>query len=142
MLIKDIMTKNVITVSPDASLKEVGTILKEKRISGIPVVDQKGCIVGIVTLTDMLKILDHIYQWKELERKEPTLKLSEVFTQEKLNAKARDVMTKDVVTLEENSSIDDVMRVMFDKKIHTIPITSDGKLVGVIGKRDLVYLSF
>ena len=52
MLVKDIMTRNVITVSPDTPLKEVGRILKEKRISGIPVVDGSGNIVGIVTVTD------------------------------------------------------------------------------------------
>jgi len=70
MLVKEIMTREVITVSPDDSLKNVGEILKEKRISGLPVVkDEK--IVGIITLTDMLKVLERIYKWKELEKREP-----------------------------------------------------------------------
>ena len=142
MFVKEIMTKNVITVSPDASLKDVGEILKEKRISGVPVVDKDGDIVGIITLTDMLRILDQIYKWREMERKVSGLKLSEMFEKEKSEAKARDIMTKNVVTLDENKTIEDVMGMMFDRKIHTIPITKEGKLLGVVGKRDLLSACF
>ena len=142
MLVTEIMTKDVITVSPDASLKDVGELLKEKRISGVPVIDAKGNIVGIVTLTDMLRVLDQIYKWQEMERRVPGLKLSEMFAKEKSEAKVRNVMTKTVYTLDENQTIEDVMRMMFDKKVHTIPITKDGKLLGIVGKRDLISACF
>ena len=142
MLVTEIMTKDVITVSPDASLKDVGEILKERRISGVPVIDEKGNIVGIVTLTDMLRVLDQIYKWREMERRIPDLKLSEMFEKEKSEAKVRNVMTKSVYTLDENQTMEDVMRMMFDKKVHTIPITKDGKLLGIVGKRDLISACF
>ena len=142
MLVKDIMTRDVVTIYPDATLKEVGVILKEKRISGIPVVDKDGKIVGIITLTDMLKILSQIYKWREIEKKAPELKLSECFEKEKLEAKVRNIMTKNVFTLEEDRTLEDIMRLMFDRSIHTIPVTKDGSLVGIIGKRDLVYACF
>jgi len=142
MLVTEIMTKDVITVSPDASLKDVGELLKEKRISGVPVIDAKGNIVGIVTLTDMLRVLDQIYKWQEMERRIPGLKLSEMFTKEKSEAKVRNVMTKSVYTLDENRTIEDVMRMMFDKRVHTIPIAREGKLLGIVGKRDLVAACF
>jgi len=142
MLVTEIMTKDVITVSPDASLKDVGEILKERRISGVPVIDAKGNIVGIVTLTDMLRVLDQIYKWREMERRIPDLKLSEMFEKEKSEAKVRNVMTKSVYTLDENQTMEDVMRMMFDKKVHTIPITKDGKLLGIVGKRDLISACF
>ena len=140
--IKDVMTKDVITVSPDASLKEVGTILKEKRISGVPVVDGDKNIVGIITVNDILKILEEIYQWQEVERSATGINLSELVGKERLNSKVRTIMSKNVYTLEESKTMSDVMRLMFSKKIHTIPIIRDNKLVGVIGKRDLVYACF
>ncbi len=142
MFIKDMMTRNVITVSPDTSLKEVGHILKEKRISGIPVVDSTERIVGIITITDILRLLEEIYQWQVLEGKVTGLHVSELVGKEKLNTKVGSVMKKNVSTLDENSTLSDLMRLMFTKKIHTIPVTKDDKLVGIIGKRDLVYACF
>jgi len=142
MLVKEMMTKDVITVSPDTSLKEVGKILKEKRISGLPVVDDVGNVVGIITVTDILIIIRQIYEWQELQRNTAKLNISEFVDMEWLNKKVNEVMKKNVYTLDENESINEVMRLMFTHQIHTIPITKDDKLVGVIGKRDLVFASF
>lgn len=142
MLLKDMMTRNVITVSPNSSLREVGQMLKEKKISGIPVIETDGSIVGIVTVTDILKILKEIYQWQEIERKTVGLSVSELLGKESLNKKVKDVMTKNVFTLDENKTVKDLMQLMFTKNAHTIPITRDGRLVGIIGKRDLVYSCF
>ncbi len=142
MFIKDMMTKNVVTVTPDTSLKEVGRLLKEKRINGVPVVDSTERIVGIITVTDILRLLEEIYQWQVLEDKITGLHVSELVGKERLNRKAASVMKKNVFTLNENSTLNDLMRLMFTKKIHTIPVTKDDKLVGIIGKRDLVYACF
>ncbi|MFA6142448.1 MAG: CBS domain-containing protein [Candidatus Omnitrophota bacterium] len=138
MMIRDLMTKDVITISPDSSLKDVGRILKEKRVSGIPVVDAAKSIVGMITINDLLRIVEEIYQWQDLEKKSTGLNLSDLVGRERLNTQVKSVMTKNVYTLDEDKTLIDVMRLMFTKKIHTIPITKDGKLVGVIGKRDLV----
>lgn len=142
MLAKDIMTKDVITVSPDSMLKDVGKILREKRISGIPVVEASGKIAGVVTVNDILRILEEIFQWQDIEKKATGLNLSDLVGKERLNVKVRDIMTKNVYALDENKDIGEAMRLMFTKKIHTIPITKDGLLVGVIGKRDIVYNCF
>jgi len=142
MLVKEIMTADVITVTPETSLKEVGKIFLEKRISGIPVVDSKGCLYGMVTITDMLKVLDEIYKWGEQERKWSGLKIADEFAKKKANAEVGDIMSKEVFTLSEESNLRDVMRMMFTKKVHTIPIVRDNKLVGVIGKHDLVSICF
>jgi predicted transcriptional regulator len=145
MLVREMMTKDVITVSPDASLKTIGKIFKEKRISGAPVVDSNGDIVGVVTLTDLFRILDQIYEWKELEKKVKGLeiKVSEMYEEEKSKAKVTDIMAKNVFTVNEEESIENLMKLVFTRKIHTIPIVnSEGKLVGVIGKRDLLSIYF
>ena len=140
MLLKDIMTKDVVTVTPSTSLKEVCKILKEKRISGVPVVDEGGKIAGIVTITDVLKIVQEVYQWQALEKNAYHMNISELLGKESLNTNAGNIMTKTVYTLDENKNINDVMRLMFTNKIHTIPITREDKIVGIIGKRDLVYV--
>ena len=142
MRIEDVITREVIVGRPDMSLNAIGRIFKEKRISGIPIVDQEGQLVGIVTLTDMLKILDEIYEWRKLKDKVPGLKLAEEFEQKKENATAKDIMTRQVETLPEDCSMDDVMTKMFDKRIHTIPIVKDDKIVGIIGKHDLISACF
>ncbi|MFH1768142.1 MAG: CBS domain-containing protein [Candidatus Omnitrophota bacterium] len=142
MLVKELMTKNVITVSPEASLKDVGKILKEKKISGVPVVNDAGRVVGVITITDLLRILGRIYQWREMEKGKEEMNLSEMYEQEKEKAKVKDVMTKDVVSLSEEDTLDDVMRMMFENKVHTIPVMKDNQLIGVIGKRDLLYACF
>lgn len=143
MFVKEIMTeRSVISVLPNTSLKEVGKILKEKRISGLPVVDKNFNILGIVTLTDMLKILNQIYRERVEKKETPESKPSEIYKQEKLNATVSDIMTKNVFTLEENNTIEDVMELMFTKGVHTIPIVKNGKVIGIIGKRDLVDTCF
>lgn len=142
MLVKDIMTTGVITVTPETSLKEVGMILKEKRISGLPVVDHEHRVVGIITLTDMLRILDQIHHWQAVEARVPQIHMSQMYEKEKTESKVKNIMTQPVFTLDENSPFEELIYLMFDKKIHTIPVTREGKLVGVVGKRDLIYSSF
>ena len=142
MIVKEMMTKNVITVSPEASLKEVGSLIKEKKISGLPVVTEGGTIVGIVTLTDLLNLLSRIYQWKQLEEGDEAVNLSDMFEKEKTTSKVADIMTKNVIALREDDSLDDVMKLMFDNKIHTIPVTKEGVLIGIVGKRDLIHACF
>ncbi|MGE5197748.1 MAG: CBS domain-containing protein [Deltaproteobacteria bacterium] len=143
MVVGDIMTRNVITISPDASLKELGLLFKEKRISGIPIVNDDGNLVGIVTISDMLRVLNTIYTWRVLKfRADGKLDLSSWHEEEKLKSKVQDIMTKEVVTLSEQATVDDLMRMVFTKNIHTIPIIKEGKLTGIIGMRDLVYACF
>lgn len=142
MLVEEIMTRNVITVTPETSLKEAGKIFLEKRISGIPVVDKKGILCGMVTLTDMLKVLDEIYKWGEQEKKWSGLKIAEEFAKKKANAQVGDIMSQEAFTLTGEDSLKDVMRMMFVKNVHTIPIVKNTKLIGVIGKRDLISICF
>lgn len=138
MLIKEIMAQNVITVSPDTSLREAGKILKEKRISGIPVIERDGSLVGVITITDILKIVKEIYQWQQIEKSSTGLKISDLIETQSLNKKVGDVMTKSVFTLEAGRDVNELMRLVFTKNIHTIPITENGSLVGVVGKHDLI----
>lgn len=142
MLVGEIMTKDVITVTAGTSLRAAGEIMKQKRISGMPVVDTQGNIIGIITLTDMMKILDNIYKWKEIEKHTPELHLSSMYEIQKANSLVRDFMTSNVVTLQESDSVEEAAKKMFHNGVHTLPVTREGKLIGIFGKRDLVYACF
>lgn len=140
MKIKDVMTKDVMTTTPDSTIQEVGQILRQKRISGLPVMDGE-TMVGIITTTDIMKyILDNIYQVKVAEESYPELKISDLVESAKLQVKIKKIMTRNVATLNEEDTIQEVMRLMFVKEIHTIPIVRDGKLTGIVGRRDLVQI--
>jgi len=142
MLVKEIMTKGVITVRPDAPMKSLGKLFKEKRISGVPVVDERDDLVGVVTITDMLKMLHEIYKWSKLEEGNEGLGMSSDLQRKKDSAKVGDCMTQVVHSVQEDMDIAEAMNLMFDKNIHTIPVLKDAKLTGVIGVRDIIALCY
>ena len=142
MLIKDIMTNTVITVPSDMPVKEFGRLLKEKRISGAPVTNKQGKMIGIVTITDMLKVLKDIHNWKKLEVATPGLDLSVQLEKEKESATIEKYMTKLVLTIDQNETIDALFELMFENNIHSIPVTDNDKLVGIVGVRDIISVCF
>ena len=142
MKIKDIMTRNVISITPEASLKELATLIKQYRINGVPVVTKEGALVGVVTMTDILKILRDIYYWAELENVKPGLGVKDALMAEKEKATVGTKMTTGVRTVKEDDSVEDVLKLMCKHNIHTIPVTKDGKLIGIVGVTDIVYAVF
>lgn len=139
---RDIMTKQVVTVSPDTTIEDLGRIFIEKDISGAPVVDDDGNLAGIVTENDLIS--------KNSRFHIPTiLRLFDAFIPlgtSKLETEIRkmaastvgEVCTKRVVTVEETTPLDEVATIMNERKIHLIPVVRQGKVVGIIGKRDLI----
>lgn len=140
MKIKEVMTKNVITIGPKASLKELAGLIKKHRINGVPVVDEAGALVGIVTMTDMLKILHDIYYWDELEKVKPGLGVKDGLEEEKEKATVGEKMSTSLRTLKEDDDIEKALKLMCRYNVHTIPITKDRKLIGVIGATDVVHI--
>ncbi len=142
MKVKDIMTRDVISISPDASLRDAGKIFREKRISGVPVINAGKELVGIVTTTDLLRMLHAIYRWSKWERNDSELNISRIFEEEKTTATVGSSMTKLVYTVEEEMDVNEVLYLMFEHDIHTIPVTRDKKLVGIVGVRDIIGLYY
>jgi len=139
---KDIMTREIITLSPETEITHATRLLFEKGINGIPVVE-KGEIVGILCQSDL------IAQQKKIRI--PSLftlldgfipiKSSKHFEKEVQKIAATtvaDIMTPDPVTVETETSIEDIAGLMVDKNFHTIPVVEGGKLVGIIGKEDIL----
>lgn len=142
MLVKDIMTKNVITVNNDTTLKELTRIISTYRINGAPVVDRDGILIGVITMTDLLRILRHICFWDEVsgrEKQEGNIpQIKDALCKEKDRAIVGSKMTTSVYTVKETDTVDYVLQLMCKYDIHTIPVVNDGKLVGIVGATDIV----
>jgi len=141
--VKEIMTTEPMTVSPKTSVRNLAVALIEKNYTGAPVVDEDGTLVGVVTESDL------IYQHKNLHLPtvitlfDSVLTLGgshELETQIKkiLGSEVADIMTKDVISVDEDTSLDDVATIMSEKGKHYLPVMRGEKLVGVVDRSDVV----
>jgi len=143
MLAKDIMTKEVITVKQDNTIEEVIKLVLENNISGLPVVDEDNKVIGIITEGDL------IYRSKKLHI--PTfftLLDSYIFLENPKNLeeqlkkmtgyKVKDVMTEDVIAVDHEETIEEIATIMSRKNINRIPVLKEGKLVGIVSRRDII----
>ncbi|HEU5216260.1 MAG TPA: CBS domain-containing protein [Gaiellaceae bacterium] len=138
MQVRDVMTSEVITVRPGTSLKEVATILTECRISGVPVVDEEGRVVGVVSEGDIL--------FKERgpsERKGMLARLTEAHElEERLKHEAHaaaEAMTAPAKTIVAWRPVSAAAAQMLDEGVNRLPVVDDqGRLVGIVTRADLV----
>lgn len=139
----DIMSTQVVTVTKDCNIQEIAEILVKHNISGVPVVDDEEHVLGIVTNKDLLH--------KDIKPKfPPVVELQGGFIflggvkhyNEELKklvaTKAEDIMTRNVITISEDTEVGRIAEIMVEKDINRIPVTRDKKLVGIIGRADLV----
>ncbi len=126
MLVKDRMSKPVITIAPETSVQEALRIMREKKIRRLPVMEGKK-LVGIVTERDLLYASPS---------PATTLSVQEMhYWLSKLQVK--EIMKTPVITVNENAPIEEAARLMADNKIGGLPVTKDGELVGIITESDL-----
>lgn len=114
---KDIMTRNVVTIGANSTVKEAIEILLEAKISGLPVVDEYGRLIGIVTEFALLAIA-----YGEEVREEKVLKH----------------MTTDLITVEPEDSIRTVADMCIMNRVRRVPVVKQGRLVGLIARRDVL----
>ena len=130
MKAKDVMTANVVTVSPDHSVRHAARIMLDHRISGMPVVDDDGRLAGIVSEGDFLR---------RSELGVPALSLSEARGYVKGHSwKVADLMTSDVVVADEETPIAQIAALMQEHGIKRIPVMRGPRLVGVVRRADLL----
>ena len=143
MLVKDIMTKNVLTVRTTASIREVAHMLLDHHIAGVPVVNRKGGLAGIVSEGDLLRkevgpeqpdalcILGDVIYYSGLEEYHESFRKFAART-------AEDIMTDKVITVGPDDDVADVARIMLEKKIKRVPVLDHGNLVGIVARADIV----
>ncbi len=140
---KDIMTKTVLTVKEDMTVKEVAKFLVEYRISGAPVVDENNRLKGIVTEADLI-IRDkkvHIPTVVQLLEGVIYLESPKRFEEEMgriLGQKVSEVMTKKVITITPDTYIEDIATLMSTERKYLLPVMEKNKIVGIVGKADVV----
>jgi len=138
----DIMTRDVCTVFPHTSLRYVAKLLSERRISGVPVVDDHGRVVGIVTENDLLRWSDRPGEqqawWLDMlaDGFDTAPGFLDVVQSER--DKVGGVMRTDITTVAEDASVADVARLIVAHSIKRVPVLRDGRLVGVVSRGDLV----
>jgi CBS domain-containing protein len=140
---KDIMTRNVVTVTPDTSLEELAALLVSNRISGVPVVDANGSLAGIVTENDLISQNKRLHIPTVVSFLDAAIYLesSKKFADEvkRVTAtKVADISVKKVITITEDTSLTDIATIMSEKKVHILPVVKADKVIGIVGKRDVV----
>jgi CBS domain-containing protein len=141
--VKDIMTTKLITVSPETEILQAAKILLEKRINGIPVVDEAGRLVGILCQSDLIAqqkrlpipsfftFMDGLFSISSAKQIEKQVQKIAAIT-------VAQAMTPDPVSVEPDMGIEAVAGLMVDSGLHTIPVLHEGKLVGIVGKEDIL----
>jgi CBS domain-containing protein len=141
--VKDIMTKEVIAVSPDTEIVSAAKILLENRINGMPVIDAFGRLVGIICQSDLVaqqKGIPIPSLFTLLESYIPLTSIKRIDKEmEKIAAlTVKEAMTLEPVTVSPETDIEEVAKLMVDKKYHTLPVVDGGKVVGIVGKEDVL----
>lgn len=127
MLVRDRMTLDPVTVTPDTSFPEAFQLIRERRIRHLPVVDEGGKLLGVVARTDLL------------HASPSSATTLSVFEMSFLlaNLHVREVMSSPPVTVAEDAPLEEAARVMVEKKIGCLPVMRDGELVGLITETDI-----
>jgi len=136
----DVMTRDVITVGPNTSISEIAELFLRRRISGVPVVDGNGKLLGLVSEGDLVRRVetgtDPRYSWwLDLLTESSERAASYAKTRGK---KAQDVMTTNVVTATETTALRDIAGLMERHRIKRVPIVRDGKIVGIVSRANLI----
>ena len=140
---RDIMTKEVVTVTPDTEIMHAAKLLLKTHFNGLPVIDKTGKLVGILCQDDLIvqqkkfplpslfTFFDGIISltsYRSLEKE-----------MEKIAAiSVAQAMTPDPITIEPDTSLEDIATLMVSNNVHTLPVLDGGRLVGIIGKEDIL----
>jgi CBS domain-containing protein len=140
---KDIMTKEIITVHPETEIVQAAKLLLEHHINGLPVVDKEGRLTGIICQEDLISqqrkiplpsffiLLDSFIPLKSQKNIDKEVQKMAAIT-------VTEAMTFDPITVGIETSLEDIATLMVKNKIHTLPVLDQGKLVGIIGKEDIL----
>ncbi len=142
MKVGEIMTEPVITVSKDRTLEEVAHIMLKSKVGGLPVVDNEGKIVGLVTESDF-SAKEHAIPFSR--NYAPQL-FGEWMSKEGINKayeaarsiEVQEVMSKPAITIGEDDTVAEAVRRMLERRVHRLPVVRDGIPIGIVSRHDLL----
>ena len=135
MQLRDLMTTSIVSIGPEAPLKEAARRMIEAGVSGLPVTTTEGELIGVITEADFVKS----EAGRRAEKR--TRLLGWLFDRERIpdgELTVADVMTKEVISLPPDADHADAARLMEKSNIKRIPVVEDGELVGVVSRRDIL----
>ena len=118
LLAKDIMTTEVICIHKDTPIFEAIELMVRNKITGVPVIDNDSILAGIMSEQDVLRLF-HTYE-------------------DEKNKTVNDFMTQPVIHFEEDESVQDICSCMMENSIRRVPVTSEGRVVGLISRSDIL----
>ncbi|MFC1593936.1 CBS domain-containing protein [Candidatus Omnitrophota bacterium] len=128
IIAEDVMSRFAITIKEDAPLLNAAHLMMRFKISGLPVMSVEGKVAGIITATDLFRMMGEVV-------------VHEVIIKNSLykgNIMVKDVMTKDVVSVTKDTTFIDIINTMYAENIHTLPVLDKEEMVGIIGRRDVI----
>lgn len=135
--VRDVMTRDVVTVGIDADIHEAARLLSERRISGMPVIDESGRVIGVISEADILSStgMKKGYTFRDVLRH----LLGEPLPSRKDGEKAREIMSVPAVTIGPDQDIREAAAVMEERRIKRLPVVDEqGRHVGIISRADIV----
>jgi len=144
---KEIMTTDVITLTPDTDIARAAQVLLDNGINGAPVVDDQGNLKGILCQSDLVSQqkklpLPGIFTMLDAYITLPTTKHLEKQISKITALKVAQAMTPDPMTITPDTDLESIAALMVDKKFHTLPVVEAGKVVGIVGKKDVLRTLF
>jgi CBS domain-containing protein len=139
----DVMTTDVITVDPDMTVQSLAALLAERGISGAPVVDASGALVGIISEGDLLHRAEigaarrHRVRRRSWWLDHYASDVAREYVKDHGRA-VKDIMTRDVASVTEDTDIADVAALLEAKRVKRVPVVRDGKVVGIISRANIV----
>ena len=149
MRVEEVMTKDVVTVKPADEVVSLVRTFAEEGISGVPVVDDEGALIGVCSETDVLDMLKSRYsELKMVYSSLPILgisfvenpldkKIAKVF-EEIAKIPVEKIMTKKVYTLSPSASVSDAVKLMAKHNINRVPIVDGSDIVGIVSRGDVI----
>ncbi len=136
----DVMTRDPVTVTPDIPLKDVAAVLSEHGISGLPVCDREGAVVGVLSEADLLVKQGHLpkrssglFAWLLDTAEAPDLAKLGAHT-------AGEAMTSPAITIDADRPVAEAARAMVSRRVNRLPVLENGSLVGIVSRADIVRL--
>ncbi len=136
----DLMTREIVTVRPETPLADAIRLMLEHRVSGLPVVDGDGQLVGLLTEGDLLHRAETGTDAVRLGWLKALLargRMAERYVHTH-GRRVRDAMARDVLTVGEASPLDGIIRIMESRHVRRVPVVEGGRLVGIVSRSDLV----
>jgi CBS domain-containing protein len=141
--VREIMTTPVITVKPETTVRELADILAQNKISGVPVVDDQDRMLGMVSEADVIVQDADLHFPYYIQFLESVIYLQSVHKFEErfrkaFGSKVSQIMTEEVISASPDETVREVATLMADRNVNRVPVTENGRLVGIVTRGDIV----